>query len=59
MFAAIFAMRMPSFRMFDHLFVDAQPASDSALEERILSTRNITHTNKDALPLFVSCKYDG
>jgi hypothetical protein len=59
MFAAIFAMRVPSFRMFDHLFMDAQPASDSALEERISSTRNITHTRKDALPSFVSCKYDG
>jgi hypothetical protein len=59
MFAAIFAMRVPSFRMFGHLFVDAQPASDSALAGRILSTRNITHTSKDALPSFVSCKYDG
>jgi hypothetical protein len=36
MFAAICAMRVPSFRMFGPLFVDAKPASDSALEERIL-----------------------
>jgi hypothetical protein len=50
MFAAICAMRVPSFRMFGHLFVDAKPASDSALEERTLSSRNITHTSKDALP---------
>jgi hypothetical protein len=45
--------------MFGHLFVDAKPASDSALEERILSTLNITHTSKDALPSFVSCKCYG
>jgi hypothetical protein len=32
MFAAIFAMRVPSFRMFGHLFVDAKPASYLALE---------------------------
>ena len=34
-FAVIIAMRKPSIRMFGHLFVDAKPASDSALEERI------------------------
>jgi hypothetical protein len=27
-FAVIFAVRVPSFRMFGHLFVDAEPASD-------------------------------
>jgi hypothetical protein len=59
MFATTCAMRLPSFRMFGHLFVDAKPASDSALEERVLSTRNITHTSKDALTSFISCKYDG
>jgi hypothetical protein len=34
-FAAIFAMRGPSIRMFGHLFGDAERASDSALVERI------------------------
>jgi hypothetical protein len=34
-FAVIFAMHKPSIRMFGHLFVDAEPASDSALVERI------------------------
>jgi hypothetical protein len=27
-FAVIFAMRGPLIRMFDHLFLDAEPASD-------------------------------
>jgi len=27
-FSVIFAMRKPSIRMFGHLFVDAEPASD-------------------------------
>jgi hypothetical protein len=36
MFATIFAMRVRSFRMFGHLFMDADPASDSALEEQDL-----------------------
>jgi hypothetical protein len=58
MFAAIFAMRVPSFRMFDHLFVDAQPASDSALEERILSTRTSHTQTKMLLPSLISGKYD-
>jgi hypothetical protein len=34
-FAVIFAMGGPSIRMFGHLFVDAERASDSALVERI------------------------
>jgi hypothetical protein len=59
MFAAICAMRVPSFRMFGHLFVDAQPASDSALEERILSTRNITHASKDVLASLALSKHSG
>jgi hypothetical protein len=59
MFAAICAMRVPSFRMFGQLFVDAKPASDSTLEERILSTRNITCTCKDALASLVLSKYCG
>ncbi len=33
--AVIFAMRDPSNRMFGHLFVGAERASDSALVERI------------------------
>jgi hypothetical protein len=36
MFAAIFAIRVRSFCMFGHLFMDAMLASDSALEEQIL-----------------------
>jgi hypothetical protein len=36
MFATIFAMRVPSFRMFGHDLVDADPASYSALEEQDL-----------------------
>jgi hypothetical protein len=36
MFATIFAMRVRSFRMLGHLFMDAEPASDSTLEEQIL-----------------------
>jgi hypothetical protein len=36
MFAAICAMRVRSFRMFGHDFVDADPASDSALDEQDL-----------------------
>jgi hypothetical protein len=36
MFATFFAMRVRSFRMLGHHFVDADPASDSALEEQIL-----------------------
>ena len=34
-FAVIFAMCGASIRMFGHLFVDAEPASDSGLVERI------------------------
>ncbi len=59
MFAAICAMRVPLFRMFGHLFMDAQPASDSAPEERILSTRNITHASKDVLASLVLSKHSG
>ena len=59
MFAAICAMRVPSFRMLGHLFVDAKPASDSALEEQISSTRNITCTRRDALAWLVLSKYYG
>jgi hypothetical protein len=36
MFSTIFAMRVRSFRMFGHLFLDAKLASDSALEEQFL-----------------------
>jgi hypothetical protein len=36
MFATIFAMRVRSFCMFGHLFLDARPAIDSVLEEQIL-----------------------
>jgi hypothetical protein len=36
MFATIFAMRVTSFRMFGHLFMDAKLESDSALEKQIL-----------------------
>jgi hypothetical protein len=36
MFATIFAMRLRSFRMFGHLSLDAELASDSALEEQDL-----------------------
>jgi hypothetical protein len=35
MFAAIRAMLVPSFRLFGHLFMDAEPACNPALEERI------------------------
>jgi hypothetical protein len=59
MFAAICAMRVPSFRMFGQLLVDAKPASDWALEERILWTRNITCTCKDALASLVLSKCCG
>jgi hypothetical protein len=36
MFAAICAISVPLFRMFGHLFMDAEPACNPALEERIL-----------------------
>jgi hypothetical protein len=45
MFAAISAISLPSFRIFSHLFM----ASDSALEERFLSTKTISCTRRDAL----------
>ena len=36
MFETIIAMRVRTFSMFGHLFMDADPASDSALEEQDL-----------------------
>ena len=59
MFAAICAILVPSFRMFGHLFMDAEPACDPSVEERILWTRNFTCTCKDALASLVPSKYCG
>jgi hypothetical protein len=50
---------VPLFRMFGHLFMDAEPACNPALEERILWTQNITCTWKDALTSLVSSKNCG
>jgi hypothetical protein len=36
MFSTFFAVRVTSFRMFGHLFMDAKLESDSALDEQIL-----------------------
>ena len=58
-FAVIFAMRGPSIRMFGHLFVDAEPASDWALVERMSWTRNITCTHRDALAWLFQWKQRG
>jgi hypothetical protein len=55
----IFAMRGPSIRMFGHLFVDAEPASDWALVERMSWTRNITCTHRDALAWLFQWKQRG
>jgi hypothetical protein len=59
MLAAILAMRVPSFHMFDHLFVDAEPACNPLLWEQTSWTRNITSTREDALALLVPSKYFG
>ncbi len=54
-----FAMLLPSFRMFDHLFVDAEPACDALLWELTAWTRNIAFTREDALASLVPSKYLG
>jgi hypothetical protein len=55
----IFAMRGPSIRMFGHLFVDAEPASDWALVERISWTRKITCTHRDGFAWLFAWKHSG
>jgi hypothetical protein len=59
MFATFCAMRVRSFCMFGHHFVDADPASDSALEEQILWARDITYTRRYPLAWLVQPKYLG
>jgi hypothetical protein len=59
MFAAILAIRVPLFRMFGHLFVDARPASNSALEEQVLCAKTIICTRRYPLVRLVPPKYIG
>ena len=58
-FASNCDVHAPWFDMFGQLFMDAELACDTLLQERISRNRNIKTTCRDALTLLVSCKCSG